>query len=210
MIYSQSHKFIFIAIDKTGCSSISTLLRPYSTMHKNFIYARSRLKLLGPLTRPFGIYNQMVFPVHASASQAKLYFPRREWESMFKFSFVRHPLDRITSRYEFLVKKKRIPNNETFSKYLESILLGRKRFKHQYTYILDRNRRQLVGWWGKIERIEQDCEVLSTKLNISLPKPPRINVSKDPGKNFRDYFTPSEKSAAEDFCRYDIELFKYQ
>jgi len=168
MLYSDIKKFIFIAIDKTGSTSIEALLRPYTLQHTRFKQLRKRLRILKTISCKLGIYRRLAYPVHASARSLKPYFPREVWESYFKFCFVRNPLDRITSRFEFLLKERRLLASTQFDRYLDSILSGERPFFHQHQYISDKQCHIMVDWWGKLENIEQDCSYLEEKLGYQI------------------------------------------
>lgn len=210
MIYSESKNFLFIAIDKTGSTSVQALLKPYAHTHQDFKYLRKRLKFAGPLTRALEIYRHTTFPVHATAGQLKRHFPGAKWDAMFKFCFVRQPLDRITSRYEFRRQEGRLGESTSFDEYLNSILSGKRDFFHQHQYILDKQSKPLVDWWGKLESIQTDCDILAEFLNIpNLSPPPRLNSSKANGIDFLDYYSYSQRKAAEAFVSQDMDLFHY-
>jgi len=123
---------------------------------------------------------------------------------------VRQPLDRITSRYEFLRQEGRLRERTSFEEYLNSILSGRRDFFHQHQYILDKHSNLLIDWWGKLESIQTDCDALAQLLNIrNLSPPPRLNSSKANGIHYLDYYSYSQRKAAEAFVSQDMDLFHY-
>jgi len=209
MLYSEAKQFIFIAVDKTGSTSIQALLKPYALQHTRFRLLRKRLRILKPVSRQRGIHRKLVYPVHASASSLRPYFPKQIWDSYFKFCFVRHPLDRITSRFEFLLKERRLPADLTFDRYLDSILSEKRSFFHQHQYILDSQSNVLVDWWGKLENLAKDCSFLEERLGIPKLEPPRLNASKANRGHFLDYYSKSQRRLAEEFTRRDLDLFNY-
>ncbi|MEB3167879.1 MAG: sulfotransferase family 2 domain-containing protein [Synechococcaceae cyanobacterium] len=209
MLYSDIKKFIFIAIDKTGSTSIEAVLRPYSLQHTHFKQLRKRLRILKPVSRKLNIHRRLVYPVHASARSLKPYFPKTTWDEYFKFCFVRNPLDRITSRFEFLRKERRLPSHIQFDSYLNSILSGKRPFFHQHQYIIDKQSQIMVDWWGKLETIEIDCRFLEEKLGIPRLTPRRLNTSKANRRPFLDYYSGSQKRLTEEFVRRDLDLFNY-
>jgi len=209
MLYSDIKKFIFIAVDKTGSTSIEALLKPYTLRHTRFKQLRKRLRILKPVSHLCGIHRRLVYPVHASANSLRPYFPKHIWNSYFKFCFVRHPLDRITSRFEFLLKERRLPANMQFDGYLDSILSKKRGFFHQHQYILDKHSNVLVDWWGKLENLKEDCSSLEEKLGIPNLTPPHLNTSKTNRRHFLDYYSKSQKRLTEEFTRRDLDLFNY-
>lgn len=209
MLYSDIKKFIFIAIDKTGSTSIEALLKPYSLRHTHFKQLRKRLRILKPVSCKLGIHRRLVYPVHASARSLKPYFPIEIWEGYFKFCFVRNPLDRITSRFEFLLREQRLPAHTQFNRYLDSILSGERPFFHQHQYISDKQCRIMVDWWGKLENIEQDCSYLAEKLGLPSLSPQRLNTSRVDRRPFLEYYSGAQRRLTEDFVRRDLDLFNY-
>jgi hypothetical protein len=209
MLYSDIKKFIFIAVDKTGSTSIEALFRPYAIQHTNFKQLRKRLRILKPVSRLYGIHRRLVYPVHASASSLRPYFPKQVWNSYFKFCFVRHPLDRITSRFEFLLKERRLPADTQFDSYLDSILSKKRGFFHQHQYILDKQSNVLVDWWGKLENLKIDCSLLEERLGIPNLTPAHLNASKTNRRHFLHYYSNSQRQLAEKFTQRDLNLFNY-
>ena len=88
MIISALHKFIFVAIPKTGTHSVRQALRQH----------------MGPRDmEQVGLFVTRQFPIadlarlqhgHLSLQQVRPYFPLEEFEALFKFAFVRNPFDR--------------------------------------------------------------------------------------------------------------------
>lgn len=104
MIISSSRKFIFVHIHKTGGNSVTEALRPS--------LSRSDLVLdhdLGEWSRKFGRarYRRELETLrkHSPAATIAAVLPREVWEGSFKFAFVRHPIARTLSLYNYAVGK---------------------------------------------------------------------------------------------------------
>jgi hypothetical protein len=209
MLYSPQNKFLFIHIDKTAGSSIRDSLQHLAIKHNNYIQTRKRMRLLSRAARFKNLHRKLIFPQHATAWSLKQYFPRQEWEELFIFCFVRHPLDRITSRYEYLRKKNRINSSIGFKDYLDSLLSGRSAYRHQYEYITGPNQETIVNWWGKFETLSRDFDQLKTILKLDSIELPTSNISRPDRPNYLDYFTEDERRRAEEFTRRDLDLLGY-
>jgi hypothetical protein len=99
MIISYAHKYIFLKVSKTAGTSIQQFLYP--------ALGRKDICIGVPgLSKP---YLGMIS--HATAKEVKTHFPN-EWETYFKFAFIRNPWDRMVSSYCF---RHKIPKNEDFT-----------------------------------------------------------------------------------------------
>ena len=88
MIVSFRHKFIFVAIPKTGTHAVRQALREH----------------LGPEDiEQVGLFVDKRFPMpelaqlehgHISLQQLRAHLPPEQFDSFFKFAFVRNPFDR--------------------------------------------------------------------------------------------------------------------
>ena len=98
MIISALHKFIFVAIPKTGTHSVRQALRQH----------------MGPRDmEQVGLFVKRQFPIpdlarlqhgHLSLQQVRPYFPPEEFKALFKFAFVRNPFDRFISYCAFMTR----------------------------------------------------------------------------------------------------------
>jgi hypothetical protein len=70
MIISDKNKFIFIAVPKTATTSIENALSEFGEAHSKATHAK-----------------------HIKASELMQQMNAEQWNSYFKFAFVRHPLD---------------------------------------------------------------------------------------------------------------------
>src|SRR5213075_2902938 len=98
LIISALHKFIFVAVPKTGTHSVRQALR----------------QQMGPQDlEQVGLFVKKHFPIpelaklqhgHLSLQQIRPYMRPAEWETFFKFAFVRNPFDRFVSYCAFMTR----------------------------------------------------------------------------------------------------------
>jgi len=94
MPISHKYKAIFVHIPKTGGTSVERLL----AIPEN----KSGLFNCNPNRGP--IYQHLV------PSELKKYIPENQWKTYFKFTSVRHPLQRAISDYKFFKINKEVRN----------------------------------------------------------------------------------------------------
>ena len=90
MIINHKYKFIFIHVPKCAGTSIKRALYPYCDKWDQF--------LGGHPDKPERIDN---VHKHSTAMEIKAYATPERWEEYFTFSFVRNPLARIVSLYNW-------------------------------------------------------------------------------------------------------------
>lgn len=187
----ERHQAIFIHIPKTGGISIKKAL--------------------------FGLTAGR----HISALTFRRVYGPQLFNAFYKFAFVRNPWDRLVSAYFFLQKGGMHSDDQYFAAKHLAKLDTFERFVHEGL-----ERRAILQWvhfrpqsdWvtidgqlatdfiGRLETIEQDYEVVRTRLGIgdALPK---ANQSKH--KDYRTYFTPEMVDIVANVYRSDIERFGY-
>jgi len=90
-----------------------------------------------------------------------------ELEEYFKFTFVRHPIDRAVSIYKFLSKP-----NQTFDDFVKKELLGsllKSKYyfvRPQCEFICDSTGKIAVDFVGRFEDIESDVRKLAKHLSL--------------------------------------------
>ena len=111
MRISHKHKFVYIAITKTGSSTI-----------------RSGLDEHSEVTPSHDKESPLHF--HVEAFRLKKYFHEQkwDWDEYFKFTIVRNPWPRIVSQWEYKLKtvhkyeSKKYDVNEKFAKVTKNLL----------------------------------------------------------------------------------------
>jgi hypothetical protein len=164
------------------------------------------------------------------------YLSPQQFESYFKFSFVRNPWDRIVSEYKYRGHPVRID----FKTYLFRHLPApgwTDSYSHiipQYDFLYDGEGKCLVDFVGRYENLQADFDAVCARLGIPQTPLPRVNRSMDdawPGtfREFRrrlrravwsrerehtfscytEYYDDESREAVGRMFRKDVEAFNY-
>ena len=161
---------------------------------------------------------------HRTIADYKLCFKRREFESFFKFTFVRNPWDRLLSAYLYLKKGGRNKQDQDWSiKYLsayksfdefvtdwvnkENIHLG-LHFRPQYEFLCTNGFTPEVDFIGYFENISRDYEYVREKIGIGKELAFH-NKTDDEKKDYRQYYNKATTAIVESVYREDIQIFGY-
>lgn len=205
MIISALHKFIFVAVPKTGTHSVRQALRQH----------------MGPRDlEQVGLFVKKHFPIpelarlqhgHLSLQQIQPYMRPEEWETFFKFAFVRNPFDRFVSYCAFMTR-----DNGQFERdpkavmrhILEAPPLHHILFQPQHLLVTDPDGKLLVDHIGRVEEMQRSYDEICERIGI--PTAPLEKVNSSQRKDYREYYDqPLIDGVAKLYSR-DLELFGYQ
>ena len=214
MLISNTHSFIFFHVAKVGGISIRHALMPYTQEPERFKMRRPPKEINGKTNPLYAIWDSAL--THATVQQTQKALPE-EFETFYKFAFVRNPWDWHVSMYHFLLKQTEnhrydlITHFGSFRKYMEWVITENKPFpkgatKFQNTMLKDASGNIAVDEIGRFETLSEDFANISARLGIeaSLPK---LNYSQH--KHYQNYYDTSTKKLVEKHFAEDIELFKY-
>jgi Sulfotransferase family len=205
MIISALHKFIFVAVPKTGTHSVRQALRQH----------------MGPKDlEQVGLFVKKHFPIpelaqlqhgHLSLQQIRPYLRPEEWASFFKFAFVRNPFDRFVSYCAFMTRDsgrfeadpKGVMRNILDKPPLQHIL-----FQPQHLLLTDADGRLLTNYVGRVEEMQRSYDEICNRIGIPTAPLDRVNSSRR--KDYRDYYDPPLIDGVRKIYARDIELFGYQ
>ncbi|HVU29529.1 MAG TPA: sulfotransferase family 2 domain-containing protein [Sphingomicrobium sp.] len=205
MIISYKHKFVFAAVPKTGTHAVRQALRAH----------------LGPDDiEQVGLFVQKKFPMpelaalqhgHISLLQLRPHMDPGEFESFFKFAFVRNPFDRFVSycsfmtrfRGEFLANPQRV-----MAHFLQNPPRQHVLFWPQYSFICDSNGELLADHVGRVEEMQQSYDEIASRLGIPSQALEKVNTSTR--NDYRGYYTPALVDGVARLYARDLELFGYE
>ncbi len=203
MIISNNYKIIYVHIQKTGGSTVSSLMAENFSDTKQFLNKHDQL-----------LWGKMSL--------------LQDWDKYFKFTFVRNPWDRLVSWYSMILLAKEkglvhrnklwqyVLNNSTdFSSFVANCTAvvddfdGKKCLAYnQLDYIANEEGEKIVDFVGRYETFEKDLKALFRKFGKSLNSVPQINVSSH--SHYSTYYTATTKQIVADRFSRDIEFFGYQ
>lgn len=203
MIY-EAQSFIFIHRGKSGGNSLSKRLLLFCKYERIIAHNEFQDGL-----HYFDIKNiKYKTRKHASLTELESVLPARMFESMYKFTTIRNPYDRMVSVYwsPNRVHKKNITSFDEalFIKYINDqrtlrdfICLENKDKLEEHTdYII------------KFEEMNKSISELSEKLGIENNCMPHVNKSNR--KHYSEYKTPRLKALIDSKFGEEIEYFNYK
>lgn len=222
MIISHRLKYVFIHIPKTGGTSVRNVLTHNNKFSCDVIshwdtITEEQFEAFPRVSREL--------KCHHGVRKAKKYFEDNnlDWDSYFKFSFMRNPYDLHVSNYHYLhqvvgekdrnteEQERTYKNATSFANYIKDLKRSRSGF--QEIYIRDEEEVK-VDFIGKMETIEQDFKYI---VDTILPKEiiteedyklPFLNKTKH--KPFSEYYTPELKDLVNEACEKDFEVGGYK
>ncbi len=220
MIFSDKHKFIFIAVPKVASSSLETWLTQRSgiedvKLNKAVLLDTTNYKggptsqILGNKYLPTSMCPVRYFYKHLSLSEALKLYPR--FKDYTSFAFVRNPWDRLVSQYNYSgghwCRKHGVKN--TFIDYVTKLVSEGKTFTgHTYEHKLnpkalmgDPHFNQLpfltnatggvVDHIGRFENLQEDFNSIFKKMGIPSCDLPHLNKTKH--KHYTEYYDDDTK-----------------
>jgi len=205
MILSFSHKFVFAAVPKTGTHAVRQALRAH----------------VGPEDmEQVGLFVRKEFPIpelarlqhgHISLQQLRPHLPPEQFDSFFKFAFVRNPFDRFVSycsfitrcRGEFLAAPQRV-----MSHFIENPPLQHVLFWPQNGFICDSDGKLLTDYVGRVEEMQQSYDEICERIGIPGATLEKVNSSTR--ADYRDYYNPELIEGVAKLYGRDLELFGYE
>jgi Sulfotransferase family len=162
---------------------------------------------------------------HLTISHYKLAFSKEEFDSFFKFAFVRNPWDRVVSAYHYLrddvwkrndcaQRDRVIRPYPSFRDFVlewltETNVQTAMHFRPQYQFVCTSERGEpVVDFVGRFERLEQDFEVVRSRIGSSRPLA-MTNRSRRRPQSYRSAYDDEMVERVARAYRRDIELFDY-
>jgi hypothetical protein len=171
----------------------------------------------------YGLYGRKAGD-HRTIADYQLCFSQKEFNSFFKFAFVRNPWDRLLSAYLYLKQGGRnqedqewaetyLSSYETFPEFVtqwvnqDNIQSG-LHFRLQTEFLCTHQARLAVDFIGYLETIDQDYEYIRGKLGIGQPLKTR-NQTIQREKDYRQYYSKAMIQIVERVYQQDIALLGY-
>ena len=206
MIISAEHKYIFVAIPKTGTHSVRQALREH----------------MGPRDlEQVGLFVQKKFPIpelaqlqhgHLSLQQIRPYLRPEEWGGFFKFAFVRNPFDRFISYCAFRTRDTgafETDPQKVMRHYLfEAPPHGHLLFQPQHMFVTGPDGEMFADHVGRVERMQESYDEIAVRIGI--PSRPLDKVNATERRAYRDYYDQQLIVGVAKLYARDLDLFGYQ
>jgi len=210
MLISYSHNFLFVHVPKTAGTSIVRCLRPYAHDSSGFLVNR--------MLEQFGIHVNLMpgphqwrrFRPHHSAATIRRHLPRRVYDQMFKFAFVRNPWDWFVSYYHFHLQCPQHHRHEhvrrlgSFAEFVRWQAARQRR--SQVEFVTDRRGRLLVDFLGRYETLRDDFQTVCRQVGLDCELPWHNRSERC---NYRSYYDDDTAELVANLCRADVDAFGY-
>lgn len=205
MIISTLHKFVFVAIPKTGTHAVRQALREH----------------MGPQDmEQVGLFVQRSLPIpalaqighgHITLEELRPHVKAEAWASFFKFAFVRNPFDRFVSYCAFITR-----DGDEFENDPQTVMrdvLAQPPNDHilfhpQHSFVTDRSGALLADYVGRVEEMQKSYDEISARVGIPTSRLEKVNVTKR--RNYREYFDDKLIEGVAKLYARDLELFGYE
>ena len=205
MIVSHLHRYIFVAMPKTGTHSVRQALREH----------------LGPDDiEQVGLFVNKCFPFdevaqikhgHLSVRQVRPYLGDDVCDGYFKFTFVRNPFDRFVSYCAFMTRQhgafERDPQATMRRILFELRPMDHVHFQPQHTLLTNDAGALEMDVIGRVERMQDDYGAVCAKIGIPSRALDKVNRSKR--GDYRQYYDQALIDGVTELYRRDLELFDY-
>lgn len=196
MLISKEGSFIYIAVPKTGSSSIEQAL-------SSMAMPRFRKK----------------FNKHITAKKLKRELAPRRWNRSFKFAFVRNPYDRMYSWYRYRQRDAlKDPGHRFHHRYTGDI--GFNEFVHTFSeqkimlpqsaFVCAKDQGLLLDFVGRYETLQSDFNQVCDRQEVSRQQLPRLNNSSAAEPFNPNSLDQSSIGIINDYFRLDFEMFDYE
>jgi hypothetical protein len=189
-LVSDTARFVFVHVPKTGGTSIRKALARYGTD----VY-----------------FEQSSTTKHLRAQEILSEHPTVPFQDYFTFAFVRNPYDLLVSFWTYKMENPFHPDYVhvaelgSFERWVEHHVRQPGMAQSCFTHDVSGN--QLVDYVGRFENFAHDVETIVTKLGCDIASVPHVNTS-DHGVA-EDLFTPRIRAVVAEAWRDDFSNFGY-
>lgn len=209
---SHRHKCIFVEVPKTGSTSIRAILGKAIRPHLNLWEIKLLMERYWMVRR--GRKDRLLEPLYLALPQKRrLERGREQFNSYFKFGFVRNPWDRVVSLYERkealeLRKEMSFEQFVGWIQYSSATCLHSSPHRYQLDWFVDPNGKVLADFIGRFERLAEDWAFVAHRLGVSEVLPhTRANPR---ARHYTEYYNDRTRRVIAEKFKIDIETFGYQ
>lgn len=211
---SHRYKCIFVEVPKTGSTSIRAVIGSSPKPHMDIWQIKHELET--GYTRYKGLRDKILgalYPFFLSRKMRKK-IGERQFNTYFKFGFVRNPWDRTVALYN---RKEglQMSGGMTFEEFVEWISLSSDTcihptpHKNQLDWFTDPDGNILADFIGRFENLQKDWAFVCSKLGINAVLP-RENINPGKPAHYTKYYTDKTRNIIAEKFQTDIETFGYE
>jgi hypothetical protein len=211
-VISHQHKCIFVQVPKTGSTSIRAILGKAISPHLNLWEIKTLMERYW-LVRG-GRKDRLLEGLYLTLPKKKrMELGREQFNSYFKFGFVRNPWDRVISLYE-RKEALELRNRMSFEEFVDWIQYSSATCVHssphryQLDWFVDPNGTVLADFIGRFERLEEDWKIVAKKLGLDEALP--HSRSNPRARHYTEYYSNRTRAIIGEKFKIDIEHFGYQ
>ena len=208
MLVSTSHRFVFIHINRTGGTSITQALQPFSVPRPTSRVWR-RVTRYGLLRDP----QRMDFPPHTPARVARRRLPGGLYDAYLSAAFVRNPWSWLPALYNAIMKseghrhRQRVLRMSGFSDFVDwQVSRGQRTIEN---YVIDDEGRVMVDFVGRFENLRGDFAELCRRIGVGDLILPHARTRRD-HPDYREYYDSATRDKVGEYWKGDIERFGYE
>ena len=205
MIISHRHRFIFVAVPKTGTHSVREALRAH--MGPDDL---EQVKLFVDKSFPWPELARLGHG-HISLQEVRPFIGEEAFAGYFKFAFVRNPFDRFISYCAFATREEGSFARDP-KEVMRHFLLRRPPFQHlifrpQHSFLTGADGQLLTDFVGRVEDMQACYDEICAKIGIATAPLGRSNSSQR--GDYRQYYDRQLIDGLVRIYGRDLELFSY-
>jgi hypothetical protein len=211
-VISHKHKCIFVEVPKTGSTSVRGILGKAWKPHLNLWQIKNHMETYW--THYGGRKNRILESLYLMLpKERRMEIGRKQFETYFKFGFVRNPWDRVVSLYERtealqLRDKMNFEEFVDWIQYSSSTCVHSSPHRYQLDWFVDPNGNVLADFIGKFEHLDEDWAFVAQNLGIAEMLPHRRANPR--ARHYTEYYTPRTRDIIANKFKVDIDRFGYE
>ena len=205
MIVSHAHRYIFFAVPKTATHSVREVLRASKDQDD-----WEQQVLFGEQSIPIPEIAQIKHG-HISARQIQSALSEEQWQTYYKFGFVRNPFDRFVSICAFLNREN--PNFNDNSLTWMKMATQRPAFRQrilvrpQFEQLINESNEVAMDFLGRYESLQSSLDTILDHLKL---QPIQLKVrNQSEHAAYQSYYDAELRDWVADFYKEDLERFDY-
>lgn len=205
MIVSHRHRFIFVAVPKTGTHSVRQALRAHmgpDDMEQARLFVEKQFPIEELAALKHG---------HLSFEQVRPFLGEETFASYLKFAFVRNPFDRFISYCSFATSQQGTfesdPKGVMRHFALRAPPCNHIIFRPQHRFLTGPDGELQTDFLGRVETMQASYDTVATHLGIESSPLDHANQSRR--GDYRDYYDQELIDAVARIYARDLELFGY-